>query len=125
VKSRRCCVGGIDHVHLRRVRTLVDIVDPVLVSGHLAWSTHDGEYLNDLLPLPYDEETLRLVAARITAHAEAQQRGDSRFHFVLRDISRGAWSSLIKRLTRIAGAVTPRLSASRASIVRLRIANFT
>jgi hypothetical protein len=112
-------------VHLRRVRTLVDIVDPVLVSGHLAWSTHDGEYLNDLLPLPYDEETLRLVAARITAHAEAQQRGDSRFHFVLRDISRGAWSSLIKRLTRIAGAVTPRLSASRASIVRLRIANFT
>ena len=58
-------VGGIDHVHLRRVRTLVDIVDPVLVSGHLAWSTHDGEYLNDLLPLPYDEETLRLVAAHI------------------------------------------------------------
>src|SRR5262249_46501112 len=30
-----------------------------------AWSTHDGEYLNDLLPLPYDEETLRLVAAHI------------------------------------------------------------
>ena len=58
-------VAGIDHVHLRRVRTLVDIVDPVLVSGHLAWSTHDGEYLNDLLPLPYDEETLRLVAAHI------------------------------------------------------------
>src|SRR6516225_9524277 len=58
-------VAGIDHVHLRRVRTLVDIVDPVLVSGHLAWSTHDGEYLNDLLPLSYDEETLRLVAAHI------------------------------------------------------------
>jgi uncharacterized protein len=58
-------VGGIDHVHLKRVCTLVDIVDPVLVSGHLAWSTHDGEYLNDLLPLPYDEETLRLVAAHI------------------------------------------------------------
>jgi uncharacterized protein len=58
-------VGGIDHVHLGRVRTLVDMVDPVLVSGHLAWSTHDGEYLNDLLPLPYDEETLRLVAAHI------------------------------------------------------------
>ena len=58
-------VGGIDYVHLRRVRSLVDMIDPVLVSGHLAWSTHDGEYLNDLLPLPYDEETLRLVAAHI------------------------------------------------------------
>jgi uncharacterized protein len=58
-------VGGLDHVHLRRVRSLVDMVDPVLVSGHLAWSTHDGEYLNDLLPLPYDEETLRLIAAHI------------------------------------------------------------
>jgi uncharacterized protein len=58
-------VGGIDHVHLRRVRTLIDMVDPVLVSGHLAWSTHGGEYLNDLLPLPYDEETLQLVAAHI------------------------------------------------------------
>jgi uncharacterized protein len=58
-------VAGIDHVHLRRVRALIDMVDPVLVSGHIAWSTHDGEYLNDLLPLPYDEETLRLVAAHL------------------------------------------------------------
>jgi uncharacterized protein len=57
--------GGIDQAHLKRVRALVDMVDPILVSGHLAWSTHEGEYLNDLLPLPYDEETLRLVAEHI------------------------------------------------------------
>jgi uncharacterized protein (UPF0276 family) len=57
--------GGIDRAHLKRVRALVDRVDPFLVSGHLAWSTHGGEYLNDLLPLPYDEETLRLLAAHI------------------------------------------------------------
>src|SRR5262249_3686557 len=56
-------VGGIDRVHLARVRALVDMIDPIFVSGHLAWSTHDGEYLNDLLPLPYDDETLRLIAA--------------------------------------------------------------
>jgi uncharacterized protein len=67
-------VGGIDHVHLRRVRTLIEMVDPVLVSGHLAWSTHDGEYLNDLLPLPYDEETLRLVAAHIDEVQESLGR---------------------------------------------------
>jgi hypothetical protein len=58
-------VGGIDRAHLKRVRGLIDRVDPVLVSGHLAWSTHGAEYLNDLLPLPFDEETLRLVAEHL------------------------------------------------------------
>jgi uncharacterized protein (UPF0276 family) len=56
---------GIDRGHLLRVRALVDRLDPCLVSGHLAWSTHQGEYLNDLLPLPYDAETLRLLAEHI------------------------------------------------------------
>lgn len=56
---------GIDRRHLARVRTLVDRVDPVLVSGHLAWSTHGAEYLNDLLPLPYDQETLALVSDQL------------------------------------------------------------
>ena len=56
---------GIDREHLGRVRALVGAVEPCLVSGHLAWSTHQGDYLNDLLPLPYDEETLYVVAAHI------------------------------------------------------------
>jgi uncharacterized protein (UPF0276 family) len=58
-------VSGIDRSHLKRVRALIDLIDPILVSGHLAWSTHDGEYLNDLLPLPYDEEALRLLAGHL------------------------------------------------------------
>jgi hypothetical protein len=58
-------VTGIDRLHLKRVRTLVDRINPIFVSGHLAWSTHKSEYLNDLLPLPYDEEALRLVEAHI------------------------------------------------------------
>lgn len=56
---------GIDRPHLARVRALIDRIDPVLVSGHLAWSTHGSEYLNDLLPLPYTVETLRLVADQL------------------------------------------------------------
>ncbi len=56
---------GIDRSHLKRVRSLIDMVDPFLVSGHLAWSTHAGEYLNDLLPLPYDDETLDLLEVHI------------------------------------------------------------
>jgi hypothetical protein len=38
--------GGIDRVHLSRVRALVNRLDPCLVSGHLAWSTYQGEYLS-------------------------------------------------------------------------------
>lgn len=54
-------VHGVDREHLARVAQLVHEIDPVMVSGHLAWSTHDGEYLNDLLPLPYTTETFGVV----------------------------------------------------------------
>lgn len=70
--------GGIDRVHLARVRALVELIDPILVSGHLAWSTHEGEYLNDLLPLPYDEETLHLIAR----HIDEVQSGLGRVYLV-------------------------------------------
>jgi uncharacterized protein (UPF0276 family) len=56
---------GLDFTHLERVATFVDRLNPFLVSGHLAWSTAHGQYLNDLLPLPYTEETLRLVADQL------------------------------------------------------------
>lgn len=65
---------GIDRAHLERVRALVDLLDPILVSGHVAWSTHQGEYLNDLLPLPYTEETLRLLTAHIQEVQESLGR---------------------------------------------------
>lgn len=58
-------VGGIDRLHLKRIRNLIDRIDPIFVSGHLAWSTHGSEYLNDLLPLPYNQETLRLLETHI------------------------------------------------------------
>lgn len=56
---------GIDRRHLKRIRDLVDRINPVRVSGHLAWSTYKNEYLNDLLPLSYETETLRLVEMHI------------------------------------------------------------
>jgi uncharacterized protein (UPF0276 family) len=57
--------GGIDRAHLKRIRGLVDRLDPILVSGHLAWSTHEGDYLNDLLPLPYTPQSLAMIADHI------------------------------------------------------------
>lgn len=56
---------GIDRSHLDRLRALIEAIDPILVSGHLAWSTHQGAYLNDLLPLPFDEEALQLVSRHL------------------------------------------------------------
>jgi uncharacterized protein (UPF0276 family) len=65
---------GVDRAHLRRLRTLVDRLNPVLVSGHLAWSSLGGTYLNDLLPLPYTAETLRVVAAHLAEVQDALGR---------------------------------------------------
>jgi uncharacterized protein (UPF0276 family) len=61
-------IGGpqpLDKAHLARFKALVDRYEPALVSEHLAWSTHDGIYFNDLLPLPYTEATLARVADHI------------------------------------------------------------
>ncbi len=63
--------GPLDKAHLRRLRTLVDRYQPGLFSEHLAWSTHDDTYLNDLLPLPYTDDTLDLVAAHVDEVQEA------------------------------------------------------
>ncbi len=55
----------LDTDHLARLKKLVDRYQPGLVSEHLAWSTHDTTFLNDLLPLPYTEETLARVARHV------------------------------------------------------------
>jgi hypothetical protein len=65
---------GLDREHLSRIRELVSELDPFLVSGHLAWSTHGDVYLNDLLPIPYDDESLRLVAAHLSEVQETLGR---------------------------------------------------
>jgi hypothetical protein len=57
--------GSLDKAHLKRLRTLIDRYQPGLFSEHLAWSTHDETYLNDLLPLPYTQATLSLVAEHV------------------------------------------------------------
>jgi uncharacterized protein (UPF0276 family) len=61
-------IGGpqpLDKIHLGRFKDLVDRYEPALVSEHLAWSTHDTTFFNDLLPLPYTPATLARVAAHI------------------------------------------------------------
>lgn len=57
--------GRLDADHLARLKLLCGWLNPASFSEHLAWSTHDGAYLNDLLPLPYTAKTLNRVADHI------------------------------------------------------------
>ena len=51
--------------HLASLKSLVDRVEPALVSDHLCWTSVGGVHANDLLPLPYTDEALLHVARRI------------------------------------------------------------
>jgi len=51
--------------HLLALRRLVQTVEPLFVSEHLSWGSIAGTYLNDLLPLPYTDEALRHMSARV------------------------------------------------------------
>ena len=61
--------GKISKDHLARFKAVVETYEPGLVSEHLAWSTHDDVFYNDLLPLPYTDETL----ARVVEHVDQVQ----------------------------------------------------
>ncbi|NEX48662.1 MNIO family bufferin maturase [Pseudotabrizicola algicola] len=63
--------GRLDADHLARLRRLCARYQPESFSEHLAWSSHGAEFLNDLLPLPYTEETLRLVCDHVDQVQEA------------------------------------------------------
>ncbi|GAC1044657.1 MNIO family bufferin maturase [Rhizobium sp. No.120] len=55
----------LDSEHLARLKVVCDRYEPESFSEHLAWSTHDTTFLNDLLPLPYTEATLAQVCTHI------------------------------------------------------------
>jgi uncharacterized protein len=59
----------LDQDHLGRFRTLCDRYAPESFSEHLAWSSHGDIYFNDLLPLPYTQQTL----ARVVEHVDEVQ----------------------------------------------------
>lgn len=67
-------MGGCDPLdphHLTAWRRLVDRHEPCTVSEHLSWGSYDGVHFNDLLPLPFTEEALQHVAARVRQFQDA------------------------------------------------------
>ena len=70
-------LGGVDPLrasHLQGLRALADRIEPAWVSDHLCWGTSAGHYAHDLLPLPFTEEALAHVAARIARVQDALGR---------------------------------------------------
>lgn len=57
--------GELDAAHLDRLATLIERYAPAVFSEHLAWSSHGGVFLDDLLPLPYDRDSLNRVWAHV------------------------------------------------------------
>ena len=57
--------SGVDRAHLARVKSAVDRFEPALVSEHACWGHTAAEHFNDLLPLPYTEEAVELLARHV------------------------------------------------------------
>lgn len=70
-------IGGtdpLDQAYLDDLAALARRVEPGWISDHLCWTGIDGTNLHDLLPLPYTDEALAHVAARIGQVQDRLQR---------------------------------------------------
>lgn len=66
--------GPLDEAHLDRLAVLLDRYQPESFSEHLAWSSHNDIFFNDLLPAPYDATTLTRVCEHIDRVQERLRR---------------------------------------------------
>ena len=61
-------IGSTDELnwsHLNKLRDLIERINPCLISDHLCWSSINGQYLHDLLPLPFTNDVIQHVVSRI------------------------------------------------------------
>lgn len=64
----------ISKAHLQSLKQLIDIFQPALVSDHLSWSSLQGQFFNDLLPVPYTKEALFYFVNNLNQIQEHLQR---------------------------------------------------
>lgn len=70
-------IGGphaLDMDYLQGLKRLAERVQPAWISDHLCWSRGSAHQLHDLLPLPYTEESLQHVAARVRQVQDVLER---------------------------------------------------
>jgi uncharacterized protein (UPF0276 family) len=64
----------LDEAYLLRLKELAKCVEPAWISDHLCWTGVDGVNLHDLMPLPWTEEALAHVCARVSRVQDALGR---------------------------------------------------
>ncbi len=57
---------GLDLNHLQKLKDLIEIIDPFLISDHISWGMVDNAHYNDLLPLPYNKEALSVISKNVS-----------------------------------------------------------
>ncbi|MBX9769207.1 MAG: DUF692 domain-containing protein, partial [Bdellovibrionales bacterium] len=67
-------VDDLDLEYLARLKVLVDSIEPFVVSDHLSWTGVHSQNLHDLIPVPYNFETLELLEKKIQQTQEFLKR---------------------------------------------------
>lgn len=67
-------VEPLDRIHVARVAAAVHRFEPAEVSEHACWGRVDGLHFNDLLPLPFTDEAVLQLAARVRQLQDALGR---------------------------------------------------
>ncbi len=67
-------VQTLDLSHLKKLKNLIKLIDPFLVSDHISWAMMDKKHNNDLLPLPYNQASLKAICDNISLMQDFLQR---------------------------------------------------
>jgi uncharacterized protein (UPF0276 family) len=102
-------IGSVDplsEAYLGELGRIVERVQPAMVSDHLCWGTHRGQYVHDLLPLPYTEEALAHVVTRVSQVQDRLRRQlvleNPSSYVAFRDSTMTEWD-FVAELTRRSG----------------------
>lgn len=57
--------SGLNWDYLKKLKEIIGIIDPFIVSDHLCWTADFANNTHDLLPLPYTDEALNLLIDRL------------------------------------------------------------
>ena len=57
--------SGLNPEYLKKLKALIERIDPFIFSDHLCWTGIQTGNTHDLLPLPYNDETLQLLVDHV------------------------------------------------------------
>lgn len=94
---------GVDEQHIAKIKRFIDRYQPTLVSDHISWSKTGNAHLNDLLPLPYTDESLDVLSRNVDAVQKAFGRTilvENPSSYILPESTMTEWAFIAKLLER-------------------------